>query len=106
MQDEIAAILHCLESETVHGPVNVTAPNPVTNAEFTKTLGRALHRPAFLRTPGPALAFALGPERAHELVLTSQRALPRALEESGFVFSCPTLADVMPTLLNRGGTNP
>jgi uncharacterized protein len=101
LDDEVGAIIHSLESATLRGPVNATAPNPVTNAEFTKTLGRALHRPAFLRTPAPALAFALGPERAHELVLTSQRALPSALEGSGFAFAYPTLAELMPTL--RGG---
>jgi uncharacterized protein (TIGR01777 family) len=105
LEDEVGAILHCLESPTVQGPVNATAPNPATNAEFTKALGRALHRPAFLRTPAPALALALGAERAQELVLTSQRALPAALERSGFEYRYPTLADVMPTLRSRGGTH-
>ena len=98
LDDEVGAILHCLETPSSAGPVNATAPNPVTNAEFSKTLGKTLHRPAFLRTPRPALVAALGPERAHELVLASQRVLPKALEESGYVFRHPTLGDLAPTL--------
>jgi len=98
LDDEVGAIVHCLETESVRGPVNATAPNPVTNAEFSKTLGKTLHRPAFLRTPTPALVAALGPERARELVLASQRVLPRALQESGYTFRHPTLADLAPTL--------
>jgi len=104
LDDEVRAIVHALETTTVRGPVNATATHPVTNAEFTKTLGKALHRPAFLRTPAPALAAALGAERAHELVLASQRALPRALEASGFEFRYPTLAELTPTLRNRART--
>lgn len=104
LDDEVGAILHCLDTSSLRGPVNATAPHPVTNAEFTKTLGRALRRPAFLRTPSPALSAALGAERAHELVLSSQRALPRALEGSGFAFRYPTLADLTPTLRNRSRT--
>jgi len=104
LDDEVGAILHCLDTSSLRGPVNATAPHPVTNAEFTKTLGRALRRPAFLRTPSPALSAALGAERARELVLSSQRALPRALEGSGFAFRYPTLADLTPTLRNRSRT--
>jgi uncharacterized protein len=101
LDDEVGAIVHCLGTPSVHGPVNATAPHPVTNAEFTKTLGKTLHRPAFLRTPAPALAAALGAERAHELVLASQRVVPRALERSGYTFAYPTLAEFAPTLRSR-----
>jgi uncharacterized protein len=104
LDDEVRAIVHALETATIEGPLNATAPQPVTNGEFTKALGRALHRPTFLRTPAPALAAVLGGERAHELVLASQRVVPRALERSGFVFEFPTVADVMPALRGRPRT--
>lgn len=97
LDDEIGAILHSLATADLQGPVNSTAPNPVTNAEFTKALGRALHRPTALRVPARALGLALGRERANELMLTSQRVLPRALERSGFEFRYPTLAEFLQT---------
>ncbi|MGS0684367.1 TIGR01777 family oxidoreductase [Nakamurella sp. GG22] len=86
--DEIAAMIHLLTAP-VHGPVNLTAPYPVTNAEFTKELGRALHRPAPWIVPGIALKVVLG-EFADE-VLAGQRALPIKLHDSGFEFTHRTL---------------
>ncbi|HXQ18696.1 MAG TPA: TIGR01777 family oxidoreductase [Acidimicrobiales bacterium] len=97
LDDEIGAILHSLDTAGLRGPVNATAPNPVTNAEFTKALGRALRRPTALRVPARVLGLALGRERAGELMLTSQRVLPRALERSGFRFRYPTLAEFLAT---------
>ncbi len=96
--DEVQAIMHCLDAETVRGPTNVTAPNPVTNAEFTARLGSALHRPTLVPVPVPALSLALGRERARELVLASQRVLPTALEQSGYVFRHRVLADALAAL--------
>jgi uncharacterized protein len=99
LDDEVQAIMHCLDAETVRGPTNVTAPNPVTNAEFTAALGRALHRPTVLPIPAAAVSVALGRERARELVLGSQRVIPSALERSGYVFRHLVLADALAALL-------
>ena len=92
LTDEIAAILHLLTAP-VHGPVNLTAPYPVTNAEFTREIGRALHRPTPWIVPGFALQAVLG-EFAGE-VLTGQRALPIVLHDSGFEFTHRTLPDAL-----------
>ena len=72
------------------GPVNLTAPNPVTNAEFTQALGRALDRPTFLPIPAWALKALLG-EMGEALLLGSQRVKPGRLLEKGFKFQAPTL---------------
>ena len=75
------------------GPVNLTAPSPVTNARLTEELGRRLRRPTLLAVPGFALRIALG-EMAVE-VLGSQRVEPRVLQDKGFVFRHPGLADIV-----------
>lgn len=90
--DEIAAMIHLL-SAPVHGPVNMTGPYPVTNAEFTKELGRALKRPAPWVIPGFALHLVLG-EFATD-VLSGQRALPIKLHDSGYEFSHRTLPEAL-----------
>ena len=74
----------------VAGPLNVTAPNPVTNRGFSRTLGRVLRRPAFMPAPAFALRLALG-EMADALLLSGQRALPAAAQAQGFHFEYPTL---------------
>jgi uncharacterized protein (TIGR01777 family) len=86
--DETAAIRFLLE-HAVTGPVNVTAPAPVSNAEFTKALGRRLHRPTVFAVPGFAARIALG--EFSEDVLTGQRARPARLLDAGFEFTHPTL---------------
>jgi uncharacterized protein (TIGR01777 family) len=86
LQDEVAAIRHLLTAD-VAGPVNLVGPAPVTNKDFTKALGRAVHRPTLpLKVPGPALRAMLGPF-AKEGVLIGQRLAPRVLQDSGFRFS-------------------
>jgi uncharacterized protein (TIGR01777 family) len=82
LHDEVAA-MRALLTATVSGPVNLTGPTPVTNAEFTRTLARVLHRPAVLPVPGFALSLALG-EFAPVGVLAGQRAVPAVLHASGF----------------------
>lgn len=89
--DHAAAIVHLLDAD-VSGPVNLTAPNPVTQREVITALARALHRPAVLAVPAPVLRFALR-DVADELLLSSQRVLPTALEASGFTWQHPTVAD-------------
>ncbi len=99
--DTVAAILHCLKTESLRGPVNMAAPNPVTNVEFSQTLGKVLHRPAFAAVPAFATKLLFGPEMAEETVLTSQRVLPRRLLESGFQFQQPELNEALKNLLQR-----
>jgi uncharacterized protein (TIGR01777 family) len=88
--DVVAAILFALDTAAIAGPVNVTAPNPVTNAEFTRALGKTVHRPAVLPAPAFALRLALG-EMADEALLASARAVPAKLTEAGFRFAYPTI---------------
>jgi len=90
LHDEIAALLWILDHR-LQGPVNLTGPSPVTNRSFTLALAKALHRPAFFAVPAIALSIVLGREGANELVLTSQRVLPKVLTESGFKFSNPDI---------------
>ena len=85
IDDEVRAIAHVLTDDTVAGPVNLTAPEPVTNKTFTAALARTLSRPAVLPVPRFALAAVLGSELARGLT-ASQRVLPRRLEERGFEF--------------------
>ncbi|XVS66031.1 TIGR01777 family oxidoreductase [Actinosynnema sp. CA-299493] len=89
LDDAVAAIRFLVEHD-VSGPVNVTAPSPVTNAEFTRTVGRVLHRPTPWVAPAFALKAVLG-EVAEEGLLAGQRAVPRVLEQRGFQFAHPAL---------------
>jgi uncharacterized protein (TIGR01777 family) len=99
IDDVVGAFLHVLEDDTISGPVNVVAPQPVTNHEFTRTLGRVLNRPAFLTVPAFALRWAFG-EMADELVLASARVEPRKLLDSGYKFLYPTLEAALRHLLD------
>jgi uncharacterized protein (TIGR01777 family) len=90
LDDEVRAIEHALFTPTLRGPVNLTAPNPVTNAEFATTLGRVLARPALIPVPAIALRLMYG-EMADATILAGQRVLPKALVASGFEFDRPTL---------------
>ncbi|MFE5873093.1 TIGR01777 family oxidoreductase [Streptomyces roseifaciens] len=87
LQDHVAALRHLLEADDVAGPVNLTAPHPVTNRQVTEVMGRVLHRPALFPAPAPLLRLALGDMAAD--VLGSQRVVPRRLLDSGFSFAFP-----------------
>src|SRR5438270_736831 len=87
LDDELAAIRFVLASE-VSGPVNVTAPEPVTNTEFTRQVGRVVHRPTVLHVPRFAISLGLG-EFGRSSVLAGQRAVPARLQEAGFRFTHP-----------------
>jgi uncharacterized protein len=93
MADEVAAIRFALESSSVHGPLNLTAPAPVTNAEFTKTLAGVLSRPGFVLVPAFALRLALG-EMAG-IALGSLRVLPDKLHAAGYQFKNPDLQSAL-----------
>jgi uncharacterized protein (TIGR01777 family) len=98
LDDVVGAIAHVLKSETLNGAVNLVAPNPVTNGEFTATLGRALGRPTFFAMPTVAARLAFG-EMADELLLASQRVKPAKLLASGFSWQWPTLDGALRHLL-------
>ena len=101
LDDEVRVIRAVLDDESISGPVNSAAPNPVTNADMTRAIGRVLKRPAFLMVPAAALRIALGREAANETVLTSQRADPTVLKRTGFGFQDPELEPALRKLLDR-----
>ena len=99
-EDWIALVRFLLHHEGARGAVNAAAPAPVTNEEFTRALGRAMHRPAFLRAPAFALKLALG-EMAVPLLLTGQRAVPARALAMGFAFKYPTLDEALSAIFGR-----
>ncbi len=88
--DLIRLIAHCIADPAISGPVNGTAPEPVRNRDFTRALGKALHRPAIIPVPALPLKLALG-QFAEELLLGGQRVLPVKAEQNGFAFRYPQL---------------
>ena len=101
LDDEVGAILHALTTEALAGPVNLTAPEPVTGKTMAHALGQALHRPARLPVPKAALGIAVGRQMANEMVTASQRAVPARLLASGYRFSHPEVEAAMVALLGR-----
>ncbi|HEX5615226.1 MAG TPA: TIGR01777 family oxidoreductase [Acidimicrobiia bacterium] len=101
LDDEVRAILHAIDDASVRGPINVTAPNPVSNQEFTATLGRVLRRPTVLPTPLFGLRALYGAELVEHLLLFSQRVQPTALTASGFAFAHPQLEPALRAVLGR-----
>ncbi len=100
IDDHIGAILHALGDEQVTGPVNLTAPRPVTNADFTSALAHAVHRPAVLAVPAAALRLALGSEMADALLLVSQRVTGDVLARTGYRWRHPELAPALRHILD------
>ncbi len=100
IDDEIGAIEHLLTAN-VSGAVNLTAPNPVTNAEFTKVLASVLKRPAIVPVPTFAPKILLGGELADALLFTGQRVIPAALNASGYMFKHTTLESAFRSLLSK-----
>jgi len=100
LDDVIGVIQHVLNHEKIDGPVNVTAPKPATNREFTKTLGKVLRRPTVLPMPAFAARLALG-EMANDLLLASTRVLPRRLQETGYEFRFPELEQALRQMLGK-----
>ena len=98
VSDLVSLILHALETPSLLGAVNAVAPNPVQNREFNRTLGRVLHRPAWLPVPAPVLRLTLG-EMA-SVLLASQRVHPKKALGSGFQFRFPQLGDALADLLH------
>jgi uncharacterized protein len=94
LEDEVRALLFAISHSSLSGPVNMTGPAPVTNAEFTTAFGSAVNRPTPLMLPGFAVRAALG-EFAEEGLLTGQRAIPAALERAGFEFHHNTIGEAL-----------
>jgi uncharacterized protein (TIGR01777 family) len=93
LHDEVAALRHLVDTRSLSGPVNLTAPQPLTNREITAAMGRVLHRPTLLSVPAPVLRGVLG-EMAGD-VLGSARVVPKRLLESGFSFAFPGIEDAV-----------
>ena len=90
IHDIVRAIVFILENQSLEGPVNLTAPTPVTNSEFTKIMGKVLHRPTILPAPGFGLKLILG-DMAQEMLLEGSKVMPEKLLSAGFKFEYPQL---------------
>lgn len=95
---DLIELLVFLLAREAHGPVNATAPYPVTNREFARILGQVLRRPAFLSTPAFVMRLLLG-EMADELLLTGQRVLPQRAQGMGYQFRYPALPEALHAIL-------
>lgn len=100
VDDVVGALYHALLTESLRGPVNLTAPEPATNAAFTDTLARILHRPALFPVPEAAVRLLVG-EMADELLLSSARVIPERLRESGYRFRFPELEGALRHVMGR-----
>lgn len=101
LDDVLGAVLHAIATPGLEGPVNVTAPNPVRNQEFTDVLARVMHRPDVVPAPAFALRAALGQEVADELLLASAHVAPDVLERTGYQFTDPVLEPALRHQLGR-----
>ncbi|MEW2520389.1 TIGR01777 family oxidoreductase [Actinacidiphila alni] len=100
LHDEVAAIRYALDTAELSGPVNLTAPEPLTNREITALMGKVLHRPTVAAVPESVLRLVLG-ELAQDVV-GSQRVLPKRLSESGFRFAFPAFEQTVTAALSAG----
>lgn len=99
VKDVAGMLVFALKNETIKGPMNAVAPNPVTNAEFTKALGKAVHRPAFMPAPAFALKLAMG--ELSVLVLHSQRVVPEVAQKAGYGFQFSQIQDALNDLAKK-----
>jgi uncharacterized protein (TIGR01777 family) len=99
IDDEVGIILLALDNAGIAGPLNSTAPTPVTNREFSKTLGRVLHRPSFMKAPAFGLRVMLG--EVANVVTKGQRVVPRAAQQAGYQFKFPDLEPALRDVLSR-----
>ena len=100
LHDMLRALDFLIATESIGGPVNVNAPNPLTNAQFSHTLGEALHRPALATVPEFAIKLMFG-EMGEETLLSGQRVMPKCLSDNGFRFDYPQLAGALAHELGR-----
>jgi uncharacterized protein len=102
VEDVVGLLLHAAERAEVEGPLNVCAPHPSRNSDFVRALGRAMHRPAWVRTPAVALRLALG--ELADVVMASQRVIPSRAIATGYVFRFGTIDEALHDLLSSGGS--
>jgi len=95
LADVLKAMQHILANQELQGPVNLVAPEPVRNSEFTRVLAQEVHRPAVFTVPRAALYLLFGREMVDEVLIGSARVVPERLPESGFYFQCPTLRQAL-----------
>jgi hypothetical protein len=100
LEDVVASISHIIRDDTISGPVNIVSPAPLRNAEFTKILGRVMHRPTIFFVPEFAMRLTFG-EMGKELLLASNRVLPKKLEDFGYKFKFEDLESCLRGILNR-----
>jgi uncharacterized protein (TIGR01777 family) len=100
LDDAVGAVMHAAARRDLNGPVNVVAPQPIRNRDFTSLLGSVLHRPTLVPTPGPVLRLALG-DMADELLLASTRVIPERLLATGFAYRDPELEPALRHMLGR-----
>jgi hypothetical protein len=100
LDDEIAALLRCIDDESLRGPINLCAPEPVSNAEVSRAIGELLHRPALLKAPGFALKALFG--EGAEPLLGGQWGVPRALLQAGFAFRYAEIHAALRAVLRVG----
>lgn len=100
LEDLLHIIQSALDLDTLRGPVNAVAPNPVTNREFTKALGRTLHRPTLFPLPAFAVRMMFG-EMGREMLLASTRVMPQRLKEAGFSFRYPSIEGALGHVLTK-----
>lgn len=100
IDDLVKAISFCLNNVQIEGPINVTSPEPVTNAQLTEILGKQLDRPTFMSMPSFFVKLILG-EMGEEMLLSSSRVIPKKLLEQGFTFQYPELKNALSILLKR-----
>jgi uncharacterized protein (TIGR01777 family) len=99
LEDLVSALVFALERDDIEGPVNCVSPTPVTNADFTATLGRVLKRPTVLPVPKFALRLGLGPDMANEMLIGGARVIPASLHAHGFRWEHTTLEPALRSLL-------
>ncbi len=97
IDDVVGVLLHASRTSAVRGAINAVSPHPLTNAEFTKALGHAVHRPAFLPVPSTALRIVFG--EMSQILMASQRVLPRVAERTGYAFKHTELAGALAALM-------
>jgi uncharacterized protein len=99
LDDEVAAVLHCVDDTGLSGAVNATSPAPATDAQLARAIGAALRRPAVVPVPAVVLKVVLGPDMATDMVLASQRAVPSRLTAAGFTFRHTDLDEALRSVL-------
>jgi uncharacterized protein (TIGR01777 family) len=97
LDDEVGMLIHASQDARIRGAINAVGPRPVTNAELTRALGHAMHRPAFLAVPKTALRLAFG--EMSQILTASQRVLPKEAERTGYAFEHADLAGALAAVL-------